>query len=214
MNVILLGLPGSGKGTQAEKIAEKFKLFSMQSGDLSRAWAKEDARIRKIVQSGKLIPEKEMTEYVFKYLEENVPNGKNILFEGWPRFITQFQDLEKWLFERGEKVDVILFLRIDEDVVVKRLSSRRICAECGEVYNLITNPPPKDSKCGCGGNLTIRKDDNPKSIRIRFRFYRENTGELVNYLRKKGRLVEIDADRAIDVIFKDIMEKLQKYVKP
>lgn len=209
MNIILLGMPGAGKGTQAEGLVQEFGLKMMQSGDLSRSWAVKDKRIAEIVSSGKLIPEKEMTEYVLSYLDKNIPEADNILFEGWPRFIGQYQDLEKWLKEKGKKINAIVFLEIDENVVVKRLSSRRICEKCGEIYNLQTNPPKKKDICKCGGKLVNRKDDNPESIRTRFEYYRNNTGKLVDYLKGTKDVVVVDADRPIDEITNDIIARIK-----
>jgi adenylate kinase len=210
MNIIILGVPGSGKGTQVERLAERFGLYSLQSGDLSREWAKKDKRIKKIVQSGELIPEKEMTEYVLKHLEQNASSREDIIFEGWPRFVTQYQDLENWLSKRGQKINAVIFLDIKKDTVVKRLSFRRICSKCGETYNLITDSPSTKGKCQCGEKLIRRKDDSPKSIKTRFEFYRNNTGKLVDFLRKKGQLIEVDGERPIEVIFEDILKRLKK----
>lgn len=211
MNIILLGMPGAGKGTQAEFLVNEFGLKMMQSGDLSRDWAAKDERIAKIVNSGELIPENEMTEYVLNYLEKNIPEADSILFEGWPRFITQYKDLEKWLEKKGKKIDAIVFLEIDEDVVVDRLSSRRICSSCGEVYNLLTNPPKRENICDkCGSDLKRRKDDKPKSIKTRFEYYRNNTGKLVNFLTKNEKVIVVDADRSINEISKDIIARLKE----
>ncbi len=209
MNIILLGSPGSGKGTQAEMLAKKLDLFCLQTGDLSREWAEKDARINAIVDGGKLIPEKEMTEYVMKYLEEKVPSGANILFEGFPRFIPQYVEYEKWLASKGQRIDAVISLDIDEDVAIKRLSSRRICEKCDEVYNLITNPPETPNVCGkCGGKLVQREDDNAKSIKVRYQYYHENTKKLIDYLDEKSILIRVDADREIKVVFEDILNKL------
>lgn len=210
MNIIILGVPGSGKGTQAEKLAKKFGLYYLGTGDISRKWAKRNKRIKKIIQSGKLIPEKEMTKHTIKILEKDVPSGKNIIFEGWPRFIDQYEDLINWLSKKGQKIDLAFFLDIKKEVVVKRLSSRRVCSQCGEIYNIITQPPPSKDRCECGGRLVRRKDDNPKSIKSRFDYYRNNTGKLVDFLRQQGQLTEIDGDRPIEPIFKDIVQRLKK----
>lgn len=210
MNIIILGMPGAGKGTQADKLAKRLGLFFLSAGELSRDWAKTDSRIKRIVQGGELIPEREMTEYVLSFLEKNIPEADDILFEGWPRFISQYTDLGKWLSKKGKKIDAIVFLEIKEDVVVKRLSSRRICSECGEVYNLLTNPPKKEGVCKCGGKLVSRKDDNLESIKTRFEYYRENTGKLVDYLMDKRDVMVIDADRSIGVIFRDIIARLKE----
>ena len=211
MNIVILGAPGSGKGTQSEIIAKKLKLFYLQTGKLSRDWAKKDERIKKIVEDGELVPEKEMTEYVKKYLEEKVPDGKNILFEGFPRFISQYKDYNEWLKSRGQQIDVVISLDITEEEAIRRLSLRRICDKCGEIYNLITNPPPKQNMCRCGGRLIQRSDDNPKSIKVRFKYYHDNTKKLIDYLDEKGKLIRVDADRPIDVIFDDILNRLAKF---
>ena len=209
MNLVLLGAPGSGKGTQAEMLAEKLGLFYLQTGSLARDWAEKDKRIKEIIESGKLIPEEQMTEYVMNYLEEKVPSGKNILFEGFPRFISQYEKYNEWLSSKGEKIDAVISLELQEEVAIKRLSSRRICKKCGEVYNLTTNPPSISDKCDkCGGDLIKRSDDNRDSIKVRFEYYRNNTKKLIDFLEARGQLVKVDADRPIEIIFKDILDKL------
>lgn len=213
MNLILLGMPGSGKGTQAEMLRKKYDLYFLSTGDLSREWASKDDRISKFVNSGKLIPEKEMTDYILRHLEKVKPDGENILFEGWPRFITQYQDLDKWLSDREREIDHIIFINIGEDAVVKRLSSRRICDKCKRIYNLITDPPPLENRCECGGRLVQRKDDNPESIKIRFQYYRDNTKKLVDYLSQARGFIEIDGERPIDVIFNDIVSRIENAKK-
>jgi adenylate kinase len=208
MNIILLGSPGSGKGTQAELLAKKLGLYYFQTGKFSRELAKRDPRIREIIDSGKLIPEKEMTTHVSKYLEKEVPDAKDILFEGYPRFITQYEYLKRWVKSKGRKIDVVISLDISEEEAVRRLSARRICEKCGEVYNLITNPPPKTG-CKCSGKLIQRKDDSPESIKVRFQYYKENTKELIEYIEEEGNLIRINGERPIDVIFKDILGRIK-----
>ncbi|MCK4588452.1 nucleoside monophosphate kinase [Candidatus Woesebacteria bacterium] len=208
MNLIILGPPGSGKGTQAKMLAEKLSLYHFQTGEFSRNLAKRDPRIKKIVDSGKLIPEQEMTSYVSKYLEEKVPDAEGILFEGYPRFITQHEYLKGWMQSKGRKINAVILLDISEKEAIRRLSARRICEQCGDVYNLITNPPPGD-KCRCGGKLIQREDDGPKSIIVRFKYYKDNTKKLIDYVEKKGNLIRVDGERPIKVIFEDIMARLK-----
>jgi adenylate kinase len=209
MNIILLGAPASGKGTQAEMLTKKLGLYHFQTGELCRNLAKKNKRIREIVTSGKLVPEQEMTMYVIDYLSKNYGDMKNILFEGFPRFISQYESLKSFLETKGDAIDAAISLDISEKEAIRRLSSRRICVKCGKIYNLITNPPP-GKNCECGGKLMQRKDDKPKSIKVRFDYYRKNTKKLIDYLDKKRRLIRIDAERPIEVIFKDILEKLKK----
>src|SRR3990172_124955 len=211
MNIVVLGAPASGKGTQAQLLSEKFKLFHFQTGELSRSLAKKDPRIKKIVDSGKLIPEEEMTMYALDYLKENKSDLKNILFEGFPRFISQYGALEMFLKTKGDDIDAVIALDITEKEAIRRLSARRICENCGEVYNLITSPPPEAGKCGkCGGKLMQRADDKQESIKVRFTYYKDNTKKLIDYLDKKGKLLRVDGERPIEVIFEDILERLKK----
>ena len=189
-------------------ITKKFGLFYLQAGELAREWGKTNPRIQQIVEKGELVPEEEMTEYVKQYLEKNVPDTQNILFEGFPRFISQFEEYERWLFAKGQKIDSIVSLDITQDAAIRRLSSRRVCQKCGQVYNLVTNPPAVSGICKCGGSLIQRDDDNPESIKIRFEYYHNNTQKLISYLAGRGRLIRIDADRPIKTVFKAICDKL------
>lgn len=204
MNIVILGAPASGKGTQAEALANKFNLFLLQTGQLSRDLAKKDGRIREIVNSGELIPEEEMTMYVLDYLHDKKSGLKNILFEGFPRFISQYEALEKFLSLKGDNIDAVISLDISLEEAVRRISSRRICEKCGKIYNVITNPAP-NGICKCGGKLIQRKDDNPESVKTRFQYYRENTKELIDYLDKKGKLTRVNGERSIDEIHNNLV---------
>jgi len=209
MNIVLLGAPGSGKGTQAERIAKKFGLYHLQTGAIARNLAEKDARIKDIVESGKLIPEEEMTMYVLDLLKEKRKDMSNILFEGFPRFISQYEALTYFLTSKGDDIDLVISLEISEAEAVRRISSRRICEKCGEVYNLVTNPP-KGEGCKCGGTLIQREDDNPEVVKVRFEYYKNNTKELIDYVDGKGKLTRINGERKIDVIIEDITKKIER----
>jgi len=214
MNIIILGAPASGKGTQAELLAKKFNLYHLQSGDIARELAKKDERLNKIINGGKLIPEEEMTMYVLDFLHQNRPKFRNILFEGYPRFITQYNALEKFLQYKGDDIDLVISLEVSKKTSVDRISSRRICTNCHEIFNLLTNPPKMEGKCDkCNGKLIQREDDNPKSVAVRFEYYLENTKELINHLKNKGKLAKVDGDRPIDVISKDLLRLVAKAKK-
>lgn len=209
MNIILLGSPGSGKGTQASLLTEKFGLYLLQTGELSRRLAKKDKRIGEIINSGKLIPQEEMTMYVLDFLHRQKPDLKNILFEGFPRFISQYEALENFLKSKGGGIDLVVSLDVGLKEAVRRISSRRTCSQCGRIYNLITNPAP-NGVCQCGGKLTQRKDDNPEAIKTRFEYYKENTKELISYLDKQKKLVRVDGEREINVIFDEIASIIER----
>lgn len=214
MNIVILGSPGSGKGTQASLISKKFGLFHLSGGDIARSAAENDTRIASIVNSGGLIPEEEMTKYVMQYLPSVKPDFKNILFEGFPRFISQYESLNTFLMEKGEVIKMVFSLDLTEEEAVRRISSRRICGNCGEVYNLLTNPPKIDSICDkCGHELVQRKDDNEKDIKTRFENYYANTKKLTDYLDAKGKLTRVNGNGPIEEIFKEISEKLTNYVQ-
>lgn len=209
MNIVLLGAPASGKGTQAKLIAKEYNLFHFQTGDLARDLAEKNERIKKIVNSGQLIPEEEMTLYAIDHLKEVRTNLNNILFEGFPRFVSQYEALENFLVTKGSKIDAVINLEISKEEAVKRISSRRICKKCNTVYNLMTNPPKQEGKCDCGGDLIQRDDDKPASIQVRFKYYQDNTKKLTDYLQKNEKLIQVDGERPIEDIFQDIVNKLK-----
>ena len=211
MNLILLGPPGSGKGTQGNLLAKRFNLFYFEAGDFARELAQKDLRIKNIVEKGNLIPEKEMTGYIDKLLEEKVPQGDNILFDGYPRFVSQYIDLVNWLSKRHTKIEKAIFLDIGDEIVINRLSSRRICEKCGTTYNMITNPSLKENICDkCQGNLIQRYDDTPPSIRERLTQYRKNVKPLIDYLEKEGILLRINGENPIADITQDIIKDFNK----
>jgi len=205
MNIVLLGSPASGKGTQAEILCRDFGLFHLSTGDISRKLAETDPRIREMIDSGKLIPSEEMTMHVLDFLKTQKPDLKDILFEGFPRFINQYEALSNFLSAKGDDIDLVISLEVSEKVAIERISSRRVCGSCGENFNTVTKPPKIEGICDkCGGNLIQRKDDNPESVKVRFKYYQENTKELIDYLDKKGLLTKVDGERPIDEIAQDL----------
>ncbi len=204
MNIILLGAPASGKGTQATFLAKKFDLYLLQTGELSRKLAQTDPDIKKMYDAGKLIPHELVTMHVINFLSTEKPDLKNILFEGFPRFIPQYKALETFLKEKGDDIDLIVSIDISIAESVKRISSRRICSVCGKIYNLVTMPPTS-GKCDCGGELIQRSDDNPQSVKVRFKYYEDNTKELIDYLNRKGLLVSVNGERSVEEIQEDLV---------
>lgn len=205
MNIVLLGSPASGKGTQAEILSQKFNLFHLSTGDVARKLAETDPRIREIVTSGKLIPPEEMTMQVLDFLEKNKPGLHDILFEGFPRFVSQYEALDSFLKSKGDDIDVVISLEVPMEVAVKRISARWMCPKCGDTYNTDTKPPKKTGVCDkCGSLLIQRDDDKPEAIKTRFEYYVKNTKELTDYVEDKGNLTRVNGDRSIDEIAKDL----------
>lgn len=211
MNVVLLGSPASGKGTQAEILCREFNLYHLSTGDVSRKLAEKDPRIKEIINSGKLIPSEEMTMRILDFLGHEKPDLKNILFEGFPRFITQYEALANFLSAKGDDIDIVISLEVSGKVAIERISSRRVCENCGENFNIVTKPPKIEGVCDkCDGKLIQRQDDNPESVKVRFQYYQENTKELIDYLDKNGILIKVNGERPIDVIALDLQKIVGK----
>lgn len=214
MNVILLGAPASGKGTQAVLLSKKLGLYYFRAGELARSLREKSERLKKIIDSGELVPEDEMSMYVIDFLARERPSTKNILFEGFPRFISQYEALSKFLLTKGDNIDAIIALEMREQDAIDRISGRRVCAKCGENYNLSTNLPKNVGICDkCGGELFQREDDKPAAIKVRFDFYHKNTKELIEYLAKKKALIKVNAAQPIEEVFKETVKKLHDLKK-
>jgi adenylate kinase len=214
MNIVLLGTPASGKGTQAEILCREFGLFHLSTGEICRKLAEKDTRIKDMIDSGKLIPSEEMTLYVLDFLKNEKPDLKNILFEGFPRFISQYEALANFLNTKGDNIDLVISLEVSEKVAIERISSRRVCESCGENFNIVTKPSKIEGICDkCGGKLIQRKDDNPESVKVRFQYYQENTKALIDYLDKKGILIKVNGERPIEVIARDLHKIVEKVGK-
>ncbi len=210
MNIIILGPQGSGKGTQAKLLAEKLNLFYFESGKFLRKLAESDERINEIVnKKGGLIPDKQMFSLFSDFLDKKKSDGQNILLDGFPRSLKQYALLKNWLNQKGQKINSAILLNISERESIRRLSARRICAECGTLYNLITNPPPTKN-CKCSGVLIQREDDRPEAIKKRLTAYKRQTEPLIDLLRKEGILIEVDGERPIEIIHKNILARLNQ----
>lgn len=207
MNIVLLGSPASGKGTQSSLLCDKFNLYHFSTGDMARKLADKDERIKNLINSGQLIPAEEMTMHVINFLSNEKPDLKDILFEGFPRFVSQYEALSNFLITKGDDIDLIISLEVNQKEAIKRISSRRVCESCGENFNLITKLPKLNNRCDkCNLNLIQREDDNENSVKVRFEYYKNNTRELIDYVEKLGKLTKVNGERSIDEIQKDLVE--------
>jgi adenylate kinase len=215
MIVILLGPPGSGKGTHSQIIRTKYELSPISTGDILRERMKNDDEIgRKITEmmgTGKLFPDEKINELTERaILEEcNNMNYKGLLFDGYPRTLNQAHFLEKTLQKIGKKVDCVLVFQISDNIIIERLSARRVDRKTGNVYNLLFSPPPKDSQL----DLYQRIDDKEDVIKHRLEIYRRETEPLIEFYSQKGKTKEIDASQNLETTNKNINEILNNFVK-
>ncbi len=208
MKLVLLGKPGSGKGSEAELLIKKFKFCYIAMGNILREIERKKTRLGKLVKShidkGELVPN-EITIRILKERLSRKDCKKGFLLDGFPRDTEQAKELEKI-----SKIDKVIYLDVSDRLLIKRLSSRRICA-CGAVYNLITNPPKKSGICNkCGRKLYNRPDDNPKSIKNRLNVYNRMTKPVINFYSKKKILVKVDGSGTIKWVYNAILKKLGK----
>ncbi|PIV01333.1 adenylate kinase [Candidatus Shapirobacteria bacterium CG03_land_8_20_14_0_80_40_19] len=214
MNLLIVGPQASGKGTQAEKLVDKFNLAHIEMGGLLRNMAKEDSsfgkQVAELINSGQLVPDEMIIEVINKYLA-NIGKLDGILFDGFPRIVSQAEYFDNFLSQKGQKLDLVVYLTLPREEVFKRLINRRICSQCGKVFNILTNPPKVEGICDfCGGALVIREDDTPEKINKRLDGFENKTVPMIEYYKQKGIVEKLDGNRPIEVIFDDVVERMKK----
>ncbi len=210
MKLVLIGAPGSGKGTQAEKLSRHFGARAVSLGDILREEVKNKTDLgRKVEQymfKGVLVPD----EVVKEVIEKKLP-AEDFILDGFPRNIQQVEMLESILEKKGVYLDRVIYLKVSREVIIERLSGRRVCKNCGALYHIKTMPPKKEGICDrCGGELIIRKDDSAETIKKRWQVFIENSLPMVDYYRNKGLLLEINSEEDKDKVFKDIVNSFKK----
>jgi adenylate kinase len=212
MRVVLLGPPGAGKGTQAEHIAEEYGIPHISTGDMLREAIKKRDPVgleaKGYIDKGDLVPDDVIIRMVTERLSQ--PDCKNgFLLDGFPRNLDQGTALAATLDELRSPLDVVVYMKVPEDVVVRRLSGRRICRNCGDNYHVINLPPKKEGVCDkCGGPLYQRPDDTPETIRNRLAVYLEQTADLITYYKDAGILAEIPGDKSVEDVADEIDARL------
>ncbi|MGD8627578.1 MAG: adenylate kinase [bacterium] len=214
MRLIFLGPPGSGKGTQARLVGEKLGLPQISTGDILReAIARKTElgkKARSIMDAGELVPDDVVLPLAEKRIEEkDCRNG--FILDGFPRTLAQALGLEEVLQRQGCALDAVMFIEVDEAVVLERLSRRRVCPKCKAMYNLDTDPPGKDGVCDrCQVALELRTDDKPETVKARLVVYRKNTLPLVEYYESRGLLRRIAGEGDITAVFEAILGELSE----
>ena len=212
MRIILLGPPGSGKGTQAKLLSKKYSIPHIAMGDILREEVAKKTPLGKKVNvymsKGELVPDEIVIEVLKKRLQEaDCVDG--FILDGFPRTLNQAKALDNMLNELNLKIDAVIYIEVPDEEIMKRLSLRRTCKVCGRIYNLHYNPPKQDGKCDvCGGELIIRDDDKPEVIKNRLKVYNDQTKPLVDYYETHKLLIRINGVDPIDKVFQQIVEKL------
>ena len=212
MNLILLGPPGAGKGTQAAKIVEKYNIPHISTGDIFRANIKEGTELGKKAQEymnkGELVPDELVVDLVVdRVQQDDCKNG--YVLDGFPRTIPQAEALDKALAALGDKVDYAIDVNVPDENIVNRMGGRRACVGCGATYHLVYAPTKTEGICDvCGKELILRDDDKPETVQKRLNVYHEQTQPLIDYYTKAGILKTVDGTVDINDVFAAIVEIL------
>ena len=219
MNIIMLGAPGTGKGTIASILAEKLGIPQISTGDIFRKNIKEGTELGKLADSyiskGQLVPD----EVTVKIVEDrlNQPDAKNgVILDGFPRTIVQADKLKEILKAKGEKIDITINLETPEEEIIERIVNRRVCSnqECKAVYNVVLHPPKVEGICDkCGSELITRKDDKIETVKSRLEQYFTSTSPLVEYYKKEGILYSATVSKTINKLGEDVAKDILEHLK-
>ncbi|GAB4168804.1 MAG: adenylate kinase [Roseiflexaceae bacterium] len=215
MDIILLGAPGAGKGTQAAVLEEHTSLVHVASGDLFRAALRQGTELGMLAKSymdrGELVPD----EVVIRMIVERISQddcARGVIFDGFPRTRDQARALEQELLRYQRRIDAVLYLRVPEDVLLRRIAGRQTCKTCGTTYNVYYFPSKRPDVCDhCGGKLYQRSDDTMETARHRLEVYFAQTMPLIEYYREQGILHEIDGQREISLVTDAMIQALQPH---
>lgn len=212
MNLILMGLPGAGKGTQAEQIVEQYHIPHISTGDMFRAAIKDGTELglkaKSFMDQGQLVPDEVTIGIVRERLGKDDCN-KGFLLDGFPRTVAQADALESMLNELKRTLDYVLHIHVDQSLLMERLTGRRICKSCGSTYHLVFNPPAQEGSCDkCGGELYQRDDDNAETVGNRLDVNIKQMKPLLDFYQEKGYLRTINGEQEINHVYTDINELL------
>jgi adenylate kinase len=211
MNLVLLGAPGAGKGTQAELLIQKYGLAHISTGDILRKAVADGTPLgleaKRYMDAGELVPDEVVIGLVKERLSQPDTEAGFIL-DGFPRTVVQAEALDAALADLGKSIDAAVAIVVDPEVIVARLTSRRTCGECGKITSAAALT--ESGTCpACGGAVVQRDDDNEQTVRNRLDVYERSTAPLVDYYRGEGLLVEVNGDRPVDVVFADVVAALE-----
>lgn len=212
MNIILLGPPGAGKGTQAKSISKEYKIPHISTGDIFRKNISEKTPLgleaKGYMDNGQLVPD-ELTINLVKdrLTHDDCVNG--FMLDGFPRTVKQAEALDAFLMERHIDIDAALLIDAPKELIVERMTGRRVCSHCGETYHVVNIPPKVEDVCDeCGSALVQRKDDNLETVLERLDVYDRQTAPLVEYYKGRGKLKSVDGSKELHEVFEDIRDLL------
>ena len=212
MNLILLGAPGAGKGTQAELIMQKLNIPSISTGNMLREAIKSGSalgqQVKDCMEQGRLVSDEIVLQIVAERTQRSdCANG--FILDGVPRTLAQAQALDRM----GVRIDRVVSIEIDDAVIVDRMSGRRVCTQCGASYHIVNNPPKTEGICDlCGGEVATRKDDAPETVRNRLGIYHESTEILKDYYAQQNKLCLVEGNQSIEDTFRDVLKALGETV--
>lgn len=218
MVIIMLGAPGTGKGTVANILKEELQIPQVSTGDIFRKNIKEGTELGKLAESyiskGNLVPDEVTNGIVESRLDDSdVQNG--IILDGYPRTVNQAEELDKMLEKRGRKVDLVINLTTPEEEIIERIVNRRVCSnhDCKTIYNLVLHPPIKEGICDkCGYEIIQRKDDTIETVKSRLDNYFKQTSPLVDYYEKTGKLYSAVVSKSINKLGKEVAKDIVEYI--
>ncbi len=213
MNLLIIGAPGAGKGTMSELILNNYHLVHVSTGDMLRAAVKAGTPVglkaQEYMNKGALVPDEVIHDIIVERLsQDDIEAG--FLFDGYPRTKAQAEDLDLILKELNKKIDCVINMNIDDEVLIKRITGRRLCPVCGEIFNIYFKAPEKEGICDkCGAELIQRKDDNLDSLKVRLEEYHKNTQAVIEYYEKAGIVKDVNADQSREEVFNEIKTVLE-----
>lgn len=208
MKIVMLGAPGAGKGTQAKRIAAKFSIPHISTGDIFRANIKNNtllgAKAKSYMDKGELVPDELVIELIMdRFAQDDCVNG--YVLDGFPRTIPQAEELDKALKSVNDNLDYAIDVEVPDDNIINRMSGRRACVNCGATYHVVHNPPKVENECDtCNGELILRDDDKPETVKNRLDVYHTQTEPLLKYYTEKGILYTVDGTQDMDTVFDSI----------
>lgn len=213
MNILIMGGPGAGKGTMSANIVEKFSLLHISTGDIFRSEIGKQTELglsaKSYMDQGLLVPD-EVTNPMVKSFLEKQDTTKGYLLDGYPRTLAQAKVFDELVKGTDLEVELVLSLEIPFEALTSRITGRRICKDCGEIYHVSNKPSKVDGKCDkCGGELYQRKDDTEESLKVRLEEYSANTAPVLDYYKAKGLMVSINANQKADAVWNDVVKAME-----